>query len=377
MTDIDDPQFDIEPRLIMRYLQHVGWSAGDFGHKFNRVFFKDDAPDTVEIFFEKLASKEIKRKEVFFALKTISEFYDREISDVSNDIKSLSYDQITSKIPNEYVLNDTIQLRTASQYINQMRGFLASSATTELTGERHSKRTRKEAMEYAEQCRFGHTFRGSFGFLIESFVGLNEMPTLDIISDNLPLGRRIVERITLGLAAYEEAVETQNPSVIAECQDGFSANMCDAMADMIEETDVSKMVIGINLSPEWRSKRITSKSIFFIEYKNIELLRVAAKSMRVDEKPRPVQVFGRVRRVETDGNPADLSEDTAPKEIEINWASDDNTLLHVKVMLPNADYAEAVEAHRSGKPVSASGMLVRVGRSWRLDQVENFKVMTF
>lgn len=377
MTDIDDPQFDIEPRLIMRYLQHVGWSAGDFGRKFNRVFFKDDAPDAIEIFFEKQANKEIKRKEVFFALKTISEFYDREIAEVSNDIKSLSYDQITSKIPNEYVLNDTIQLRIASQYINQMRGFLASSATTELTGERHSKRTRKEALEYAEQCRFGHTFRGSFGFLIESFVGLNETPTLDIVSDNLPLSRRVVERITVGLATYDEAVETQNPGVIAECQDGFSANMCDAMADMLEETDVSKMVIGIKLSPEWRSKTITSKSIFSIEHKNIELLRVAAKSMRVDEKPRPVQVFGRVRRVETDGNPANLSEDTAPKEIEINWASDDNTLLHVKVMLPNADYAEAVEAHRSGQPVSASGMLVRVGRSWRLDQVRNFKVITF
>jgi len=376
MTDIDDPQFDIEPRMIVRYLQHSGWSAGDFGRKINRVFFKDNAPDAVEIFFDKQASKETKRKEVFFALKTISEFYEREISDVSNDIKSLTYDQITSKIPNEYVLNDTIQLRVASQYINQMRGFLASSATTELTGERHFKRTRKEALEYAEQCRFGHTFRGSFGFLIESPVGLNETPTLDIVSEQLPLNRRIVERIALGLATYCDAVETQNPGVIAERRDGFSANMCDAMADLIEETDVSKMVIGIKLSPEWRSKSLASKSTFSIEHKNIELLRAAARSMRVDEKPRPVQVFGRIRRVETDGNPADLMEDTAPKEIEINWASDDNTLVHVKVMLPNADYAEAVEAHRTGKYVSVSGMLIRLGRSWRLDQVENFKVLT-
>jgi hypothetical protein len=110
MTDFDDPQFDIEPRMIVRYLQHLGWSADDFGRKINRVFFKDDATDAVEIFFEKQASKDTKRKEVFFALKTISEFYEREISDISNDIKSLTYDQITSKIPNEYVLNDSIQL---------------------------------------------------------------------------------------------------------------------------------------------------------------------------------------------------------------------------------------------------------------------------
>lgn len=377
MIDIDDPQLDIEPSLIIRYLQHAGWLADEFGRKLNRVFFKDEAPDPVEIFFEKQAGLEEKKKEVFFALKTISEFYEREISDVSNDIKSLTYDQITSKIPNEYVLNDTIQLNVASQYINQMRGFLASSATTELTGERHYKRTRKEALEYAEHCRFGHTFRGSFGFLIESPVGLNNSPTLELGGDPLPLNRKIVERIAVGLTAYSEAVDAQNPTIISRREDGFSANMCDAMADVIEETHVSKMVIGIKLSPEWKSEKLAMKSVFSVEQKNIELLRAAAKSMRVDEKPRPVTVFGRIRRVETDGNPADLLEDPAPKEIEINWAGDDNTLLHVRLTLPNADYAEAVEAHKSGKPVSVSGMLTRVGRSWRLDKPENFKVITF
>ena len=191
MTEIDDPQFDIEPRLIARYLQHAGWGTDQFGHKLNRVFFRDKSPDQVEIFFDRKASKETKRKEVFFALKTISEFYEREIADVSNDIRSLTYDQITSKIPEEYILNETIQLRIASKYINQMKGFLASSATTEITGERNFKRTRKEALEYAEQCQFGHTFRGSFGFRIESPVGLNDAPTLDVVSENLPLNRRI------------------------------------------------------------------------------------------------------------------------------------------------------------------------------------------
>lgn len=376
MIDIDDPQLDIEPSLIIRYLQHAGWRADEFGRKTNRVFFKDEAPDPVEIFFEKQVNLEEKKKEVFFALKTISEFYEREMTDVSNDIKSLTYDQITIKIPNEYVLNDTIQLHVASQYINQMRGFLASSATTELTGERYYKRTRKEALEYAEHCRFGHTFRGSFGFLIESPVGLNNSPTLELGDEPLPLNRKIVERIAVGLATYSEAVEAQNPSVITRRQDGFSANMCDAMADIIEETHVSKMIIGIKLSPEWRSEKLAMNSVFSVEQKNIELLRVAAKSMRVDEKPRPVNVFGRVRRVETDGNPADLLEDFATKEIEVNWASDDNTLLHVKLALSNADYAEAVEAHKSGKPISVSGMLTRTGRSWRLENPANFRVVT-
>jgi hypothetical protein len=350
----------------------------EFGPKVNRVYYNDnEASELIKIFFEKQVTLETKKKEVFFALKTISDYYERTIDDVSNDIKALAYDQITSKIPNEYVLNDTIELRIASQYINQMRSFLASSATTEMTGERHFRRTRKEALEYAEQCRFGHTFRGSFGLLIESPVGLNDAPTMHIVSESLPLNRRIIERIAVGLSTYSEAVETQNPGAIAKRLDGFSANICDAMADIIEETDVSKIDLGIKLSPEWRSELVDTRSTFSVEHKNIELLREAAKSMRIDERPRPVNVFGRIRRVETDGNPADLLEDTATKEIEINWASDDNTLLHVKLTLSNTRYVEAVEAHKSGKLVSASGMLVRVGRSWRLNQVEDFKIIGF
>lgn len=46
-------------------------------------------------------------------------------------------------------------------------------------------------------------------------------------------------------------------------------------------------------------------------------------------------------------------------------------------MLPNVDYAAAVEVYKSGKSMSASGMLVRVGRLWILDQVGNFKVIAF
>jgi hypothetical protein len=377
VTRIDDANFDIEPKLIARYLQHSGWKSENFGSKIKRIFFDDKGSDPIEIFFGEKSDNLAKRKDVFFAIRTISEFYEKDIDIVLNDIRSLSFDRLSSKIPDEYVVNESIQMRIASQYIMQMRDFLTSSATAEISGERHSRRARKDAVEYAEKCRFGHTFKGSFGFLIESPVGLNDTPTMEIVDESVPLNRRIMERIAIGLATYSEAVESQSPKAIVSRMDGFNSNMCDAMADIIEETNVSKMVIGIKLSPEWRSTAIQQDAKFLIEQKNVDLLRDAAKSMRVDEKPRHVTVFGRIRRVETDGNPADLLDDPATKEVEVNWVSDDNTLLHVKLMLSNADYIEAVEAHKAGKPVSASGMLIRVGRSWRLEEAQNFRVMTF
>ena len=106
MTDMDDPRLEIEPKLIIRYLQHSGWKVDDFRGKLKRVSYSDPAGgETVEIFFGDQASPEGKKRDVFFALNTISDFYERALELVSSDIRSLTFDLITSKIPNEYVLN--------------------------------------------------------------------------------------------------------------------------------------------------------------------------------------------------------------------------------------------------------------------------------
>lgn len=374
-----DKNFEVEPALIARYLRRLGWRTQDYGNC-QRLYIdatKKSTNDEVEIFFNKNTSDYTRWREATDALITISELYDRPIDDVYSSVKSIIYDLIASRIPDEYIVNDSIQLKIAAEYINQMRNFLASAATAEITGERFYKRTRKEALVYAEKCRFGHTFKGSFGFLIESPVGLNDAPLMEIVSESedAPFERRVVERIATGLSLYNEATVTQDIGVITGRTDGFNANMCDALADVIDETEVSRMIIAITPSPEWRSALLSDLPPVILERKNIDLLRDAAKSMRVDEDPRPVKVVGRIRRVETDGNPADLAEDNSSREIEINWPNDDNMLLHVKILLSNADYIAAVEAHKNGNFVSVSGLLTRTGRSWRLENPQDFQVV--
>ena len=375
VTYSDSHLFDIDPSLVVRYLRHQGWISEELKGNLWRVYFTDAESAPVEIFLERHSSNKSANKQIYFALNTISDMDDISVEEVSRKIKALTYDQISSKIPDEYIVNDTIQLKIASQYINQMKGFLASAASAEITGETYVKRTRKEALVYAEQCRFGHTFRGSFGFLIESPTGLNDAPSMNIVSENVPPSRRFIERIGAGLTDFHQAVITQDITFITKSQGGFNANMCDALADVLDETDVSGITIGILPSPEWRSPKLAEMVPVSVQRKNIDILREAAKSLSVNEKPRSVRVFGRIRRVETDGNPSDLLEDTALREVEVNWVGDDNVLLHVKIILSNSDYVTAVDAHKTGKPISATGLLVRAGRSWRLENVSDFRVI--
>lgn len=372
-TDI----FDLDPNMIARYLQNNGWKIDNYNNGYKRVFVDEYGKDSViEIFLRSVASKKEQHKQIGFALNTISQFYEKTVETVSREVRSLAFDVIASSIPDEYVRNDSIELKVASRYIEKMKDFLSSSATTELIGDRFYKRMRKEAVDYAERCRFGHTFRGSFGFLIESPVGLNQEPTIPTFEQEVPFERRVMERILHGLCSFSEAAEKQDPSFIVKASDGFSSNMCDILADVVEEAEVSKVNVSIKLSSEWKVPDILmDKQSFDIEHRYIDVLRDAANTLRLEETPREVKVLGRIKRLETEGNPADLLKDLSLREIEVNWINEDGKLISVKMEVSPEDYLEAVEAHKNGNAVSASGLLLRKGRSWRLLDAKNFKVV--
>ncbi|WP_421406892.1 hypothetical protein [Agrobacterium tumefaciens] len=372
MTDNNAPGTDIEPRMVLRYLQNHGWIIDAPRNNIRRAWLpEDDEGDQVEIF---LSNSEKRHRDVHFAINTISQLYSLPTFAIENDIRSLAYDIITSKIPSEYVRNATIELRIAAEYIEKMKAFLASSATTELSGERFYKRLAKEAIEYSERCRFGHTFKGSFGFQIESPVGLNDEPALLPVEQEVPFERRVVERVANGFVSLRTAIAEEDPAPIVKETRGFGSNMCDLAADMIEDLGISKIDFGIAMSSEWLTATDVKRQTFTLEYRHLEILRSASKTLRVEDAPRDTQVFGRIKKLQTDGNPADLLED-AKRQIEVGWLNEDSQIVNVKLFLSPSDYLAAVEAHKGGKVVSASGTLQKKGRSWHLTDVSKFSVI--
>lgn len=374
-TDNNSSPVVVEPKLIIRYLISNGWKSDTPKRSLHRVWLPEDTDGApVEVFFSGVEGQE--RREANFALQTLSQVYEKSIDQIANEIRRLNFDLICSRIPDEYVRNESIELKVATQFLDKMKVLLAASATTEITGARFYKRVLKDGAEYSERCRFGHTFRGSFGFQIESPVGFNDQPTFTGVDQEAPFERKVVLRITNGLSSLVRAINEDDPEIIVAQPGGFSSNMCDAIADIIDEIEISKLDIAISLSPEWSSKK-EYRFDYSIHQRDVEILRAAAKSMRVDDPVRKVRVYGRIKRLQTDGNPADLVEDKSRREIELGWLNEDNQLLSVKIGLDPKDYLIAVEAHKNGDVVHASGELVRLGRSWHLIDARNFSVMRF
>jgi hypothetical protein len=371
-------EITLDQANVIRYLENVGWKTEKFSGKLKRLYSPSllEGEGDVELFFS-ATSNEQKIKEVQAALITISQFYDKSLADVVREIASLGYDIIASRVPTEYVYNETVDLKIASEYVDRMRDFLSYSATAEISQELSFKRTLKEAIEYADSCRFGHTFRGSFGFVIESPVGLNPQPKLPKIdTGTLPLARRIVQRIVGGLSRLDIAIANNDPVALGDAAGGLNANMCDGLADIIEEMEVSKLAMSFHLSTEWEAPTDTARDRdFVIESKHVDFLRSAAQGMRTVETPKPTQIIGRIKRLETSGNPADIFEDLSKRELEVVWTNDDNKPIFVKMVVKSDEYLDAVEAHKQGKYVSAAGLLSRKGRGWQLLNVSEFKVL--
>jgi hypothetical protein len=95
------------------------------------------------------------------AVRTLSNLENRDPEDVVTAVRLIGFDVVRSKIPNTMVQDDSIHLEIAANYINGARSLLAATATTEIEPEPYFLRVKPPATDYANHCRFGHTFKGS------------------------------------------------------------------------------------------------------------------------------------------------------------------------------------------------------------------------
>jgi hypothetical protein len=302
------------------------------------------------------------------AIRTLSDLEDRSADLIIADIRGVGFDIVRSRIPDELVRNDAVHLSTAVNYIAGVKTLLAATATTEIDPVPHFLRVRKEALEYADACQFAHTFRGSFGFTIESPVSPNIAPTFLDIPQDAPFERRVISRFARGVDDICEAVRRDNVDVILTDFDrGFGANALDQFADLVESTARTGMTFSFSFSPEWPvPDDLARVRELRVGPQHIDVTREAAKSLRTQPVAREEQLFGRIVRLQTEADPTDLETPIGDREVAIQWSHEDLGDIQVRALLNPADYLTAIEAHRNGRPVRVSGTLEKRGRRWVL-----------
>ncbi|HEV2698123.1 MAG TPA: hypothetical protein VGU90_09040, partial [Terriglobales bacterium] len=246
--------------------------------------------------------------------------------------------------------------------------LLAATATTEKHPLPFFGRVTKDAAEYSERCRFGHTYHGSFGFTIESPVVPDQKDNLFGEQSTPPFERRVIERLATGIQQVCDAAKTDNIDPLKQAfRTGFSANGYDRFATLVRNTAYSGLAFTFSFSPEWPVQpRLDQFLELVVGPKHIEIARAAADALRGDPVEIPLQVSGPVVRLENESDPSDLTPMTEEGEISILYDSSDYGEIHLRITLSPAEYLKAVEAHRQGLPITLSGTLAHKGRYWYL-----------
>ena len=274
----------------------------------------------------------------------------------------------------------SISIKTASCQIQELKKLIAYSACSESSQKPYYINSQLAiANDMIESYRFGHTFRGSFGFTIETPRISKDQFNTDISLfpeqvDNIPyipLHRKVMERIVRGLKMTKIAEREKNSQLLIDnYKDGFNSNMCTAIVNM--SMGIKK---PLEYSISWSKRRPPeSKEILetspVILYENDYInLKYAADRLRTIE-PMEVSIKGLIIELKSNDNPLDFD---ASRSVMIRWIDDEHRTYNVYVELNKKDYIEAIQAHRSWESVKIEGILERDNNSWRLTNYHDFQ----
>lgn len=220
----------------------------------------------------------------------------------------------------------------------------------------------KDAIDYMRRVRLGQTEHGSFVVTLLAPVPPLLQPPLDpswACLEDEPFDRQVTRRLVGALEASRTAAELTAagegiPAFERAVSAGVSANLCEALANLIEQTD------RLDITLTWARTRPTPEPHRRIAFSksDADTLKEAARTFRVRHSKADVELFGTVHK---------LSRDETATDGRITLkAMVDGRPQSVSAVLDQANYSIALRAHDARLPVVIQGDLERVGQRWQL-----------
>lgn len=356
--------------LLRRYLGMNGWQRTLLPRGDLDLFTLNVGDAALEIVLPAGAGDRTSIERILPALSTLASVSGRDVPTVAADIAMLDFDVIRARLPDSAVLRDSVQLRVAEKFLTNTRRFLTSAGAAE--GRRlQVDDPHKAGLEYANACRFGHTFRGSFGFTIESKAG--PAPELtDGDSSPPPFERRVVERIARGLANVESAFKAGSPALLQDSSTGgLDVGMLEDVTSLIADTAAAKVTFSFSLTPAWQARTelpLTAE----IPQEALPLIDRAVAQMRPPVVPATETIVGQVIMLQTREDPTDLLHE-GTREILVDGVSVQRGPITVRVRLSPADYLSAFRAHGVNRAVTVTGLVTRSSRGNSLTNPTGFR----
>ena len=307
-------------------------------------------------------------------LDYLGELEGRPVAVVHQDVISTSTDRVRLRLDGPGIIAGRLSVEAGWQVYEAARDLmLAGACAARRTAAAFPRRKAGESMAVLNHARFGLAEAGSFVLNIESEVaGLLQGSLLDDDGDpSAPFERKTAVLLARALqaaqlASHDALARGNLASFKTHVADGVSANLCDALADMITAADAT----SLDTSVAFASRRPVAANVprtasFTAEARDV--LRDAAKDLRQETSYHALEVAGLVRKLE--------SGDVDIGGVVVLQGAVDGRARPIQVELAASDYKIAVDAHRRGAMVECTGDLERNGRSWVLLSPRHFRTI--
>jgi hypothetical protein len=381
----DSPLLDeIKSEQLALYLRLRGWSQRAYPSDSVIVLSEPgDADSKVEVVVPRSRELSDYRRRMADAIDTLVALENKSPAQLLLELKTLNRDILCISLDEPVTDGSSISLDIAAKLTDLHRDLLSAAATTELSPRPYFERTVREAARFAENCRFGHTFHGSFGLSIESPVPLRTQLSLSDIDDAPPFERRVLERIVRGFNTIASAGTSSDLELLVSGYgSGLSANMCERLAEVSQVVHENPVRYSVSWSSQWRpAPDVKEVRRFELMPESSKLLASAARAMRVPESSHPLLIRGPVIALRSEANPAqeiwadEDDSEASDMEITVKWTAESGAELRVHVALQPEEYRAACEAHKQGRVIEVRGILEKVRRYWRLGSVRDFRVV--
>ena len=306
-------------------------------------------------------------------VQRIAEIEERPILEVSNDLLNPGSDIVRYRVADPSVSSDLGLLKGIEILEGAKRSLLSAAHSILAPVKYHPRLSKREPKEFLEQCRLKQTEHGSF--VVAIACPLDAVDAEGLLEGVDSFTRETTKTLMDSLRRIEDGIEADQEANLMAHDAGngvpITANLCDALARMEPPSARGLLEISTSWASTCPNEDANERASVRFADDYFDVIRDVGTQLRPTHQAE-VSVFAGF--VETlNGN---MNNDGRRHGEVILDLLEENDVVRTRVTLDVDQYAEADQAHMSGKPVIVKAELHRGRRVHRLSNVTMFRAVT-
>ncbi len=361
---------NLKLKKIIRYLSAKKWVQ--IRHPNHHILFYQSPAPTEEATFITLPSSENYsdyETRIQFAIDGIANHETRSNTEIASLILKWDIDILRSRFYERHRNIDSLPFKTTLQIVENLKDFLGGAAYSEVDPKKYFPKAGSASKEFVSNCRFGHTFQGSFGLSIECPLPNIGQTMIEGVDKVIPFERLVFERIAKGYKDLKTAIDSDSPDILINNYNiGFNANLLNSLTSIYERLDALCVDYSIDWAPElYPNEQAILQTPIRFDGKAYELSKYAAKQLESEADLDVTTIISRITNLKSELPPSEQEQTLTDHIISLSWEKNAGNFVGLKVALPPSDYKLACDAHKDGRHIIITGRPRKEGKFWILD----------